>query len=442
MLDSRFSSILKVAVPLMFSSFVESVVLLTDAAFLSRYSNIAYDANGNAGLLYVTFFMAMFGMSDGSQILTARRVGENRLDKIQGIFQTNLMMLVVLATFFFILIQYFSPIIIPQITINQELAHEQLLFLNIRVYALFFAIFILSIQSYFYAIGKTWIVLIGAIIIAISNVFLDYFLIFGSRWFAPMGIEGASLGSTIAEGIGMLFFIIALLYHRRTITYSFFKKLSISFESIKNAVKIGSPLLFQSFISIATWTLFFFWIENMGTDELTVSQNIRSIYFLAFIPIFGFAYTTKTYISQYIGIGDEIGLKKVFRRIMMMSVFFVFVFFHGAIFYPEKLIAIINPNEAYLVQSGIILRFVTLSLFIYAIYSVCLQTVSGSGNTRMTFIIELIGTTCYAIYGYLSIKVLHFDLFWVWAIEYAYFLSALAVTIVYLRTSNWKKTKV
>ncbi|MBN9295338.1 MAG: hypothetical protein J0G96_15275, partial [Flavobacteriia bacterium] len=69
MLDLKFSTILKVAIPLMFSSFVQSLVLLTDAAFLSRYSTLAYDANGNAGLLYVTFFSAMFGMSDGSQIL-------------------------------------------------------------------------------------------------------------------------------------------------------------------------------------------------------------------------------------------------------------------------------------------------------------------------------------------------------------------------------------
>lgn len=442
MLDSRYSTILKVAVPLMFSSFVESIVLLTDAAFLSRYSTIAYDANGNAGLLYVTFYMAMFGMSDGSQILIARRVGENRLEKIGSIFQTNLLLLAGFALLFFAILQWYIPIALPKITINPALAHEQLLFLNIRSYALFFAIIILSIQSYFYAIGKTWIVLIGAIIIAVSNVFLDYFLIFGSRWFEPMGIEGASLGSTIAEGLGMIFFLFALLFHSKNVSYSFFRKMRITIKSIKDAIGIGSPLLFQSFISIATWTLFFFWIENMGTDELTVSQNIRSIYFLAFIPIFGFAYTTKTYVSQFIGVGDEVGLKKIITRLLFMSLFFVFVFFHGSIFYPETLISIINPNEQYLEQSSVILRFVTLSLYIYAIYNVCLQTVSGSGNTRMTFIIELIGTSCYAIYGYLSIKVLHFDLFWVWAIEYAYFLPALAVTIVYLRFSNWKKTKV
>lgn len=127
---------------------------------------------------------------------------------------------------------------------------------------------------------------------------------------------------------------------------------------------------------------------------------------------------------------------------MFLSLTFVFLFFHGSIFYPEYLISLINPNEKYIEQSASILQFVTLSLYIYAIYSICLQTVSGSGNTKMTFIIELVGTSCYAIYGFLALRVFHFDLKWVWFIEYAYFLPALAVTIVYLRYSNWKTTKI
>ena len=44
MLDLRYKTILTVALPLMVSSFIQAVVLLTDTAFLSRYSTLSFDA--------------------------------------------------------------------------------------------------------------------------------------------------------------------------------------------------------------------------------------------------------------------------------------------------------------------------------------------------------------------------------------------------------------
>jgi hypothetical protein len=75
-LDLKYKTILKVAVPLMVSSFIQSVVLITDAAFLSRHSTLSFDAVGNAGLIYVTVFMALAGMGDGAQILIAKNWSE------------------------------------------------------------------------------------------------------------------------------------------------------------------------------------------------------------------------------------------------------------------------------------------------------------------------------------------------------------------------------
>lgn len=49
-------------------------------------------------------------------------------------------------------------------------------------------------------------VLIAALIIALSNVFLDYGLIFGEMGLPEMGLKGAALASTIADGFGMLFY--------------------------------------------------------------------------------------------------------------------------------------------------------------------------------------------------------------------------------------------
>ena len=90
MLDLRYKTILNVALPLMVSSFIQAIVLLTDTAFLSRYNTLSFDAAGNAGLIYVTMFMALAGMGDGAQILIARRIGQKRIDSIGRIFGSSI----------------------------------------------------------------------------------------------------------------------------------------------------------------------------------------------------------------------------------------------------------------------------------------------------------------------------------------------------------------
>ena len=89
-LNIRYKTILSVAIPLMVSSFIQSIVLLTDASMISRYSTLAFDAVGNGGLIYVTLYMALVGMGDGAQIIMARRIGQNRPKEVSKLFSSSL----------------------------------------------------------------------------------------------------------------------------------------------------------------------------------------------------------------------------------------------------------------------------------------------------------------------------------------------------------------
>ena len=444
MLDLKYRTILGVALPLMVSGFIQTVVYITDVSLLSRYdpSSMAFDASGNAGLYYITVFIALVGFSDGAQILIARRVGENKKEAVGGIFGTSLLTLGVLSLLLFFLLQTVIPQYLPKYSKSPELADAQLSFLSIRDYGLFFAAVTLSIQSFLFAIGKTWVILLTAILMAVSNVIMDYLLIFGAGGMPEMGLEGAALASTCSDAIGMIFLLVFLIFSKSAKSFSLFKQLRFKWKAFIELVKVGSPLFFQGFVALATWIVFFTWIGQMGMYELTVSQNIRALYFLAFIPIGGFAGTTKTYVSQYIGSGKLEELKKVRRRLTMLTLGFLLLFFHGALLYPEQLISWINPEQKYLADSAEILRFVAGSIFLYGYISVQMHTINGSGNTRISFGIELISVTSYLIGAYLLIKVFHKPLLWVWSVEYIYFISMGLLAMGYLKWFNWQKKKI
>lgn len=200
--------------------------------------------------------------------------------------------------------------------------------------------------------------------------------------------------------------------------------------------------MIQGCLALGTWTIFFIMLEQRGVFELTVSQNIRSIYFLAFVPVWGFAGTTKTYISQYLGEKKENEIPIIQKRIQLLTTGFLIFFFHGAILYPETLISIINPEEIYIGMSAEILRLISVSIILYGIVSVYYQTILGSGNTIYSLIIEITTIILYLSACFLFIKVLNLDIFWIWTVEYIYFGTIGVMSFIYLRNSSWKTKKV
>jgi putative MATE family efflux protein len=439
MLDIRYKTIIGVALPLMLSSFIQSIVLITDSAFISRYDTLAFDAVGNGGLLYITMYVTLLGLGDGAQILIARRIGQNKIKSISKIFSTSVFVLFLISSLLFVLLYFLMPEWIVSYSKNETIAVYQGQYIKIRSFALFTSVLTLAIQAFYMAIGKTWVVLIASLLIALSNIILDYTLIFGHFSFPEMGLEGAAWASTIADGLGTLFLVLFTLFTGYKSEYYLFKRLKISWLSFKELLNIGTPLMLQGLTALATWTVFFIWIEQIGSFELTVSQNIRSLYMFAFVPIWGFAGTTKTYISQYMGRREFDTIPIIQRRIQLITVILLLFTFHGSILYPETLIRLVNPSELYVSKSAEILRFVSISIFLYGFVSVYFQTINGSGNTIFSMSVEMLSVFLYLIVAYVFIKIIQLDIYWVWSVEYIYFGTIGLLSYLYLKRFNWKK---
>jgi len=442
MLDIGYKNILKVALPMMLSGFIQSVINITDAAFLGHYSQLAFNAAGGAGMWYITLYMLFIGLNDGSQILMAQKIGEKNNSGVVKVFHNNIALLTVAAVLTTLFIQLVMPSILHSMVSDPILEQAEMRFLEIRGFALWPTIITLSIQANYLAQGKSGLVMYTSLITALSNVFLAYSMVYGKFGFPEWGLEGAAIANTTAETLGMLFILGTLIYNRKKDIYNVWSKLKIDGKQLMENLKVGFPLCLQGLLALSIWTIFFNWIEQMGKADLSISLNIRHIYFLAFVPIWGFAAATKTYIAQYIGARQLDQLPVIQKRIQLLTVVFLVVTFHGSVLYPEALVSMINDNEAFIQKSAGILRMVSGSIVLYAIVSVYFQTIGASGNTRVTFIVECISTFSYLFAAWLFIKVWHWDITFVWLVEYVYFIVMGAASIIYLKFFNWTKTEL
>ena len=151
MLALNYKTILGVALPMMVTGFIQSIVLLTDASLIARYSTEAFDAVGNAGLLYVTLFMCLAGMADGAQIIIARRIGQQKPELIGQVFGSTVWVLCALALSLFGILYFVMPNLVEAYSEQAEIAQLQGIYIEQRSFSLFFAMITLSIQAFFLA---------------------------------------------------------------------------------------------------------------------------------------------------------------------------------------------------------------------------------------------------------------------------------------------------
>ena len=71
-----------VSFPIVLSLLAQNIINVTDTAFLGRVSEVALGGSAMGGLFYICIFTVAFGFSTGSQIMIARRNGEQRHSEV------------------------------------------------------------------------------------------------------------------------------------------------------------------------------------------------------------------------------------------------------------------------------------------------------------------------------------------------------------------------
>jgi hypothetical protein len=78
-------------------------------------------------------------------------------------------------------------------------------------------------------------------------------------------------------------------------------------------------------------------------------------------------------------------------------------------------------------------------MVLMAVAVVWLNAVTGTGNSTMTFRIEVVATVVYCIYVYLVLEVYRLSILWGWMSEVLYWVVLLVLSVRYIRSGRWKK---
>ena len=438
-IKGTYREILAISMPIVLGSMAQSITQVVDTAFLGRVGEVELGANNIAGLYYMFLMLTSLGFTRGSQIIIARRTGAGDYEGVGQVFRHTLYLAAGLIFFFMVLLWLFTDDIFGLVLQSPEILQASKDYISFRIFGVPLGILNFCFLAFYTGIGKTNIITIATIALAIVNIIFDYVLIFGNFGAPIMGIEGAALASVLADGSMFLVYSLFAIFSKYGKFFHLFKFYEFSTVLFKRMMDISSPLVAQNVIGLMGWQLFFIVIEKSGVRALAISSISKSLYMFIGIPIWGLASSANTVVSNLLGQNNREGVMPAIKKIVNLS--FLFAVFISIIMYflPRIFLRIYTSDLDLLEDTIPVYNVILVAMFFFSCGSVMLHSIMGMGSSKTILLMEILAVGAYVGYLLLSTQVLKLSLVQIWYSEFVYWILICFLSFLYIRKKPWLK---
>ena len=298
---------------------MEQMIGLTDTAFLGRVGEVELGASAIAIVYYMVLFMIGFGFSIGAQIIIGRRNGEADYKATGKVFWNGLYFVLGLSGIIILLSELFTPWMMKFMVSSTAIYDAALSYVRWRLPGMVFAFMTAMFRAFYVGTTQTKTLTLNSIVMVLSNIVFNYILIFGKLGCPALGITGAAIGSSLAELVSLIFFIIYTRTRCDRRKYGLDKAARFELSELKSMMPVCTWTMIQHTISISTWLIFFLYIEHLGERALAISNIVRGVSGLIWVVLQAFSSTCSTLVSNMIGEGHQDKVMSLVKRILKLS---------------------------------------------------------------------------------------------------------------------------
>ncbi len=432
--------ILRMALPISLAILVPQLNFITNNIFLGHLDRTgdALSTAGITGVYYLLFAVVGQGLNNGLQALIARRAGEGRVGEIGQLFFQGILIALGLAFAGIAITWFLAPVALGWSLHSAALRDQAIAFLHIRIWGLPFLYVYQMRNALLVGTNQSKYLVYGTLAETVVNTVLDYALIFGHFGLPALGFNGAAIASIFAEASGML--VVFMVIHAQGIgrELQLYRHWTFDGANIRLILTQSSPLVFQFIVSIAAWVFFYILVEHHGRQALAISNTMRNIGGLFGVFTWAFASATNAMVSNIIGQGMEDKVTELIRKIIKLSLSFSVVVAVLLNCFPSLFLSVYGQDPAFTLAALPVIRIVSLALILMSIATIWLNAVTGTGNTRVNLLIELITILFYCSYVYFTLERWNMSLVVGWLSEWIYWLSLFLMSFAYIRSGGWR----
>ncbi|MGL1891623.1 MAG: MATE family efflux transporter [Spirochaetaceae bacterium] len=273
-----FNRIFSIAIPVTLQNLLSSSRNLIDTIMIGALGVTQIAAVGAAGKPFFVLFIMLLGLTNGSGILISQFWGKKDADGVARNVLLSAMISLSISIILSVLIKIFANQIIAISSNDPEVIRYGSEYLKIISNNLMLQSIILSFNIGLSSTGQVKKCTLVSFIGVISNVFLNYTLIFGHFGFKAMGLKGAAYGTLFSCLLEATLIVIITLFFNSAFRLSITKfKQQMTPQGIKKLLSLSLPLSFAALAWASGTYVYYIIYGRIGSNELAIMTMIEPV---------------------------------------------------------------------------------------------------------------------------------------------------------------------
>lgn len=440
--------LMRLALPLIFSSSFLTIQFTIDRIFLSKYSTEAVQAVIPAVMVFWTGFILLQTTANFATTFVAQYIGAQRPQRVGPVIRQS-MLFSVLAGVCFAIVMYAAAG-----TIAKWMGHEPAVrqmeadFLRCMAFYALPGCMVASVNSFFAGRGLSWTVLKVDAVGAIATIILDYLLIFGYGVIPSLGIRGAGIATVLGACAAATVALVLMFQPANRREFGLLEGPVFDGKLFVRLMRYGLPSGLQWALDGAAFTVFIVMLGWFPGAAFAASSITFTINGMLFIPMLGIGQAVAILVGQRLG-ADEPALAEL-TTWTALKLTGCYTLFTGAIYllFPNQLAELFRSRgdtsnfEAAAALVPTLLWFVAFYSLFDAGYVVFSFALRGAGDTKFVSKVSLVSSwPLMVLPTYLAYRK-DWNVTWGWAFASFYILFVAMVLMFRFRVGTWKSMRV
>ena len=306
---SNYKRIIRLGTPIVIGQLGNIILGFIDTIMVGRYSADALSASGFVNNIFNLGIISLIGFSYGATPVIGAYFGRKENDNVGAAFKDSICAGSIAGAIVFA-IYTMLYLNLHNMGQPQELLPLMRPYFLILLLSLPCTVLFNTLKQFTDTVAATktamWVIMAGNI----TNIVLNYLLIYGIGIFPEMGLTGAGVATFTARLLMIALFVVFIKREKR------FKAFSNGFHSrgrdnkaIAHLCKIGTPLAMQMGMETASFSLASLFMGWLGATELAAFQVMCITGSLCFLIYYGIGAAASIRISHHYGRGEWEGLR-------------------------------------------------------------------------------------------------------------------------------------
>lgn len=384
--------LIKMALPMMISMFVQSLYNVVDSIFVARIGEDALSAVSITFPIQMLMISVAIGTGIGMSALLSRFLGAKDYKRVNSVAQNGLFLALMSYIFFFMVSFGARSFMAFQID-DKNIIELGTTYLTIVTRFSIFIFIQIMLERFLQGTGKTLYILFTQASGAVTNIILDPILIFGLLGAPKLGVAGAAYATVIGQLVSVIIGFLINFHKNKDVNFTQ-RGFRPNLADIKEIYKIGAPSIIMQSVSSVMILFINIILAGFGSTAVATFGIYFKLQSFIFMPVFGLnnaivpliAYNYGAYKPQRMKEVMKIGKRYGIGMMLAGSIIFWAI--------PDILLSLFDPSEQMIHIGVSMLRIIAIN-FPFAGYAI-----------TMGAVFQALGKSIYSMYISISRQLL------------------------------------